>query len=234
MINFLHPKIWLLCFLALSANTWAGDRPYIATSTAVAEEDDDGVWSVATGYQQLGANQTVSGSLEYAFNPTTSVQIEFSRKHDSDEVVTEHEAEIEVKHLFNHIARDGWGWGISASLVFAKPQDEVWRQGGVRLNIPYSLSLWEGEGLLHLNAGAIKPIGEELQWTASAAIERKILKGTTLFAELAREGEQTLLHSGVRYWVKREKVAIDFSLQRSQGPNQSADGFVIGFNLFDL
>jgi hypothetical protein len=52
--------------------------------------------------------------------------------------------------------------------------------------------------------------------------------------EVWRQGAQTTWHGGVRYWVKREKLAIDFSLQRVQGTEQRADGFVIGVNLFDL
>jgi len=42
------------------------------------------------------------------------------------------------------------------------------------------------------------------------AIERELFKRTTLFAELAREGEATLLHAGARHWIKREKIALDF------------------------
>ncbi|MEY4882678.1 MAG: hypothetical protein RIS34_532 [Pseudomonadota bacterium] len=61
-----------------------------------------------------------------------------------------------------------------------------------------------------------------------------VAKNTTLFAELALQGKQTLLHSGIRYWVKRDKFAIDASLQRISSNQQSSKGFVIGFNLFDL
>jgi hypothetical protein len=235
MIRFFCSKLPLLsCLFFLSLNTWAGDRPYLATNTAVAEEDDDGVWSVATGLQHVGVNSIASGSVEYAFNPTTSVQFEFTRTRDSDAAATEHEAEIEFKHLFNHIARDGWGWGVSASLIFSRPQDKVWRHGGVAFSVPYSLSLWDGDGLLHLNAGFNKPMDDDVQWKASAAIERKVAKHTTLFAELALQGKQALLHSGIRYWVKRDKFAIDASLQRVSSNQQSSKGFVIGFNLFDL
>ena len=234
MTQFHVNKLLLLAVLSASLNAWAGDRPYLATSTAVAEEDDDGVWSVANAYQQVGINKILSGSVEYAFNPTNSIQFELTHTLDTEADSAGQEAEIEFKHLFNHIARDGWGLGVSASLVFAKPQDEVWRHGGVTLNVPFSLSLWEGDGVFHLNAGAMKPVDENLQWTASAAIERKVAKGTTLFAEIARQGDQNLLHGGVRYWLKKDKVALDFSLQRTQGPDQSAEGFVIGLNLFDL
>jgi len=231
---FISPKWALAGLVCLSAHAWAGDRPYLATTTAVAEDDDDNVWAVASNYQQVGENRISVGSVEYAFNPTNSIQFEITHHRDREADTAEQEVEIEFKHLFNHIARDGWGLGLSTSLIFAKPQDEVWRHGGVALTVPFSLSLWEGEGLLHLNAGVMKPADDVEQWRVSAAIERKVAKNTTLFTELARQGEQTTLHGGVRYWVKREKLAIDFSLQRVQGAEQRADGFVIGLNLFDL
>lgn len=238
----LRNKLLLVSIVAASFNVWAGDRPYISTSTAVAEEDDDNVWAVASSYQKIGNANVLVGSVEYAFNPTNSIQFEFTRTRtrtydsdsESDIDSTEHEAEIEFKHLFNHIARDGWGLGVTASLLFSRPPDDVWRHKGVALNVPFSLALWERSGFLHLNLGATKEIDETLQWNASAAIERKVAKDTTLFAEVGRKGQETLLHGGIRYWVKREKFAIDFSLQRTRDAEQRRDGFVIGFNLFDL
>jgi hypothetical protein len=59
---------------------------------------------------------------------------------------------------------------------------------------------------LHLNAGVTKPRDDKREWGSSVAIERELFKRTTLFAELAREGEATLLHAGARHWIKREKM----------------------------
>lgn len=234
-----HPTgLLALCMVSTlgiwSANGHASDRPYLATSTAVAEDDDDGVWSLESWYQHQRGASVLSASTEYAFNPTTSVQIEVARARDRQEQAAEQELEIEVKHLFRHIARDGWAWGWSASLQFSKTPEQAWRVSGLALSVPYSLSLWDSDGLLHLNAGAVKLVDEKLQWTASAAIERKLAKNTTLFAELARQGAQTMLHGGVRYWVKREKFALDVSLQRSVEASQTRNGVVLGLSVFDL
>lgn len=234
-----HPKgLVALCLLSAmavwSANGHASDRPYLATSTAVAEEDDDSVWSLESWYQHQHGASVLSASAEYAFNPTTSVQLEVARARARQEQATEQELEIEFKHLFRHIARDGWAWGWSASLQFSKTPEQAWRASGLALSAPYSLSLWDSDGLLHLNAGAVKLVDEKLQWTASAAIERKLAKNTTLFAELARQGAQTMLHGGVRYWVKREKFALDISLQRSVEAAQTRNGVVLGVSVFDL
>ena len=53
---------------------------------------------------------------DYRFDPANSVQIELSRQIDRQGQDTGHEVELEFKHLFNRLARDGWGWGISAAL----------------------------------------------------------------------------------------------------------------------
>jgi hypothetical protein len=42
-------------------------------------------------------------------------------------------------------------------------------------------------------------------------------------------GEDTLLNLGVRHWMRRERVAIDISLQRARG-----SGFVIGLSCYGL
>lgn len=229
------PALLALCLLSvLGTGSRASDRPYLATSSAVAEEDDDGVWSLESWYQHQRHAGGQSACAEYAFNPTTSIQFEVVRARDRHEQTTQHEAEVELKHLFQHIARDGWAWGLAASLQFAKTEQRAWRASGLALSLPYSLSLWDSEGLLHLNVGTLKQIGERPQWTATAAIERKVAKNTTLFAELARQGAQTLLHGGVRYWVKRERFALDFSLQRNVEAAEVRHGIVLGFSAFDL
>jgi hypothetical protein len=189
---------------------------------------------VQSGYQRQRGASVLSTSAEYAFNPTTSIQFEIARTRDRREQTTEHELEIEFKHLFKHIARDGWAWGVSASLQFSKTPEQAWRATGLALSVPYSLTLWDSDGLLHLNAGMLKQVDEKLQWNASAAMERKLAKNTTLFAELARQGAQTLLHGGVRYWVKRDTLALDFSLRRSVEAGQTREGVVLSFSVFDL
>ena len=212
----------------------AGDRPYLATSSAAAEEDDDALWSVESWAQRVGSLRTLSIAPEYAFDPTTSLQFEFSRSLDRRTRDTEHSAEIEVKHLFNHIARDGYGWGIVAALAFDKLPGSGWRRGAMSLTLPFTLALGQGDGALHLNAGLSKPRDARRETLLSAAIERQVAKGTTLFAEVAREGDSTLLHGGVRWWLKKEKFALDLAWQRLRAPGSRDSGVVFGVGWYDL
>jgi hypothetical protein len=212
----------------------ANDRPYLATNSAAAEEDDDGVWSVESWATKLGPVRSINIAPEYALNPTTSLQLELGRVRSRDAGESVSLAELEFKHLFNHIARDGYGWGLVASLGAARAGGASWKRDEWGLKLPFSLALWEGDGLLHLNAGVTKPRDDKREWGGSVAIERELFKRTTLFAEIAREGEATLLHAGVRHWIKREKLALDFSLQRLRADGVRESGAVIGIGWYDL
>ena len=95
------------------------------------------------------------------------------------------------------------------------------------------MSLWDGEGLLHVNAGFTR-LREQRAWISALALEREVWKRTVLFAEIAHTGDATLLHTGVRYWIKREKWALDFSLQRARVDNGYHNGGVIGIGWYEL
>jgi hypothetical protein len=65
-------------------------------------------------------------------------------------------------------------------------------------------------------------------------IERELFKRTLFFAELAREGEVTFMQIGARHWLRRDKLAIDFSLQQQRADGGRASGFVVGLGWYDL
>jgi len=160
----------------------ASDRPYLLTSTAAAEEDDDQVWSFESWWQHAGSHQGFNLAPEYAFNPTTSVQLELSRANGGGAA-----AEAEVKHLFNHIGRDGWGWGMHLTLAAARGGDESPTQYGASAKLLCSLALFDGDALLHLNAGFDKARGERHEWVASAAFEHQLPWRSFAFAQVGRE-----------------------------------------------
>ncbi len=223
----------LALFAALLAPAaCADDRPFLATTSAAAEEDDDQVWSIETTWQRLGAARGVSVAVEYAFNPTTSLQLELER--DRADGSTLRGASLEFKHLFNHIARDGFGWGIDAELLFERAAAQGWRRVGVALTAPLTFQIMQGAALLHVNAGVFKPSGAPREWMRSVAIQGEAWRRTVLFAEAAAQGEQRLLHAGVRWWIQREKLALDVSVQRVREGGQRESGVVLGLAWYDL
>jgi hypothetical protein len=228
------PRCLVALLLACAAAPAFADRPFLATDSAAAEEDDDNVWSVESWFERRGNVRTLRIAPEYAFDPTTSVQLTASRSRDRAARETAHEIEFEVKHLFNHIARDGYGMGVVAALAWDKAGASGWRRSSASLNLPFTWSFAERSASLHLNGGVGKAVGERRAWTRSVALEGQIARRTTLFAELARDGSEKLVHAGVRHWLQREKLAFDLSWQRVRAQEGGAGGVVVGIGFYDL
>jgi hypothetical protein len=218
----------------VATSALAADRPFLATNSAAAEEDNDQVWSLETTLQRLGPARAATLAVEYAFDPITSLQLEFGRGHDRSADTSASAVEIEFKHLFNHIARDGWGLGIAISLGFTRQSGAGWRSDELRATVPWTLSLWQGDGALHVNAGINKPNSARRRWTSSLAFERQLLKHTTGLVELARASATTLTHAGIRHWIRRDRLALDLSLQRARESARRDAGLVIGVGWYDL
>jgi len=223
----------LTVLLSCMSFAWCADRPYLVTNSAAAEEDEEQVWSVENWYRSAGAQRSLTVAPEYAFDPLNSLQVEFRRTLDR-EGVNGHELEVEYKHLFNHIARDGYGWGVVAALDMVRPQGGPWTRSAVSLALPFSLQVAEGSGLLHLNLGVSKPRDERRVFTGALAAEREVFRRTTLFAEWARDEDGRLLHGGVRYWIKRETLAVDLAWQRVRSDDSRGSGVVLGIAWYDL
>ena len=221
----------VLCCCAAQAS----DRPFLSTNSAAAEEDDDNVWSVENSAFTQRSLRGFAIAPEYAFDPVNTLQFELSVQRDRSTRETAQSAGLEAKHLFNHIARDGWAWGLVASIDFGRVTGQGWRLADVGLKLPWSLAFAEGDGLLHLNAGVVKPQDARREFTASAALEYRVTRRSTLFAELAREGDQKLVHGGLRQWLRKDKLALDVGVYRSrESVARGETGFVIGLGFYDL
>ncbi len=222
-----------VALLAIGGSAAANDRPFASARTAVSEEDDAQTWSFESWVQRYGGVRGFSIEPEYTFTPSTSVQLELTRRVDRAGDETGHEAEVEFKHLFNAIARDGWGWGISASLAAERSRGSERTTRSLTVKLPFSLALWDGAGYLHVNAGITKANDAPRAWDRSIAIEREVLRRTHAFAEYARDGDSRFAQAGLRYWVQREKVAIDFALQQQRSEGRKGSGFILGVGLYD-
>jgi hypothetical protein len=225
-------QFWLAA--ALCAAVWppaaqANDRPFLLTSSAAAEEDDDQVWAIETWRQRVGSQHVLNVAPEYAFNPTTSIQFELSRSSEKANGL-----EVEFKHLFNHIGREGWGWGLNVSLGMGSADGSGWKPHGLAVKLPYTLQLRDGEALLHVNAGLQKQRDERREWVASAAFEHKLPWRSLAFVEVGREDRQTLWHAGARHWIQRDKLALDISVQQLRGGGGKTSGVVVGVAWYDL
>jgi hypothetical protein len=227
-------SLWLCVSTAfVGAPAWSNDRPFQVARTAVLE-DDEHVWSFESWGQRLGSVRGLSIEPEYTFEAGTSVQFELSRFIDRRGAETGHEAEVEFKQVFNNVARDGWGWGLSASLAGERTHESDGTVPSFGLKLPVSIALGEGGGFLHLNVGIDKTRDARRTWMTGVGIERELLKRTLFFAEIAREDNATFAQVGARHWLKRDKLAIDFSLQQRRADGTRASGFIIGLGWYDL
>lgn len=210
----------------------ANDRPFQNARTAL-EEDDAGTWSFEFWVQRRGSVRGLSFEPEYGFTTQTSVQMELTRLLDRHDQETGQEAEIEFKHVFNNLARDGWGAGVSLAL-----SHEHTRWDGntrtVAFKLPLSLALGDDSRLLHLNVGRLRSTGAAWETTVSAAYEFDLRPRWRGYAEAARQGEERFAQVGVRHWLRKEKLALDFSLQQSRFSGERANGFILGVGWYDL
>ena len=223
-----------LCLAVFAIACRAADRPYIVANSGAAEEDEEQVWAVENWVRQAGHQKSFTIAPEYAFSPDNSLQAEFRRVLDRDRG-NGHEIEIEFKHLFNRIAREGWGWGVVLALDMERPEGGPWTHAATSLSLPLTLQLDEAsKSLLHLNLGVAKPKEERRVFTGVIAAEREVWRRTSLFAEAARDREGRLLHAGVRHWIKRERLAVDLAWQRVRSDELRGSGIVLGLAWYDL
>jgi hypothetical protein len=222
---------------ALAATAARADRPFIAVTGAAAEEDDDRMWSATAAVERRRAATQLGVSAEYAFDPVSSVELSIgrSRLRDAGASSTETELEFEFKQLFNHIARDGWGWGVALG-TGARRQGGGWRGGAWSLVVPVSLQWGEGgAALVHANAGLVREVGERRASLLALGIEGEVARRVVLFAEAAREGDAKLLHGGARWWLQREKLALDIGIvRRRAGDAAAGTGVTLALSRYDL
>ncbi len=231
MLALLRVGLSVLVILA-GSTAQANDRPFQIARTAVME-DDEQVWSFESWAERRGSVRGLSVEPEYTFSGGYSIQFQLSRYLDRTGEQTGHEAEVELKHIFNHIARDGYGVAVSASLGAERTTEG----GSVRtlgLKLPISIILGEGGPTLHLNPGLSKSSAARWAWTRAVAIEHEVYRRTTAFAELAHEGSLRFAQIGVRHWLRKDRLAVDLAWQQQRSTEGRAPGLILGLGWYDL
>ena len=156
-----------------------------------------------------------------------------------DPTVRSRGAEVEFKHLFTDLARSGLGSGVNIALDWddrsgaqeGSDNGQTWALGATGL-----VSLRPTpDTLVHFNLGAGKEEREGLHARWAVAVEHEIVRRTTLFAEAGSvSSEQRLIHGGVRYWVKRERFAIDVTVGRPYGSPVDNTFITLGIARHDI
>lgn len=224
----------LVLGLAASAAA-AADRPYLITNSAAAEEDEEQVWSVENWLRHSRRGQrSFTVAPEYAFDPVTSMQVEFRRVLERDEA-NGHEIEFEFKRLFTRIERDGIGAGAVLTLDTERQDGRgALKRRAVSLFLPLTVPLGEGAGQIHLNPALSWPRGEPMRTIGAIAAEAQVWRRTQWFGEWGRDAEQALVLTGLRWWIRRERLAVDLAWQRERSEGRTTRGVVLGIAWYDL
>jgi hypothetical protein len=233
----------VLCSLVAAAAV-ASDRPYLAATNAVVDEDDDNVTALESWFELSRRFREFRFEPEYNFDPRNAVRIELGISSDRrfEDVVRRRGAEVEFKHFFTDLARTGYGTGVIVALdwddrrgggeSFERPAEHRWGIGGAGLMSLRPMP----DTLLHINLGGVKESGEGARARWALAVEHAIVRRTTLFAEAgATAGDERLIHGGVRHWIKRERFAVDLTVGRRRGGEVPPSTFItLGIALQDL
>jgi len=226
----------------LAAVALASDRPYLATTSAVADEDDDNMIALESWIEAARRFGDFRFEPEYNFDPRNAVRVELGISQDRrfDPEVRSRGAEVEYKHLFTDLARSGYGTGVIVGVDWddhsgpieglANAAGHTWSLGVVGLTTLRPTP----DTLLHLNLGAGIESGEGARVRWAVAVEHEIVSRTMLFAEAGTAGEQRLIHGGMRHWIKRDRFAVDLTVGRRYGEPIDSTFITIGIALQDI
>lgn len=218
----------------------ADDRPFLRTGTAIVEDDDERVFELH-GVVLAGKRFQGPGlQLEYSFSPTFSMEVEWSRIRDKVEGESSREIGLGFRMAWIDPARDGWGLATRFSVERERESDDGWDRPEWKGVLAYSLPWSDRTAWLHANVGIRYQSADagERRWTGlwSLAVQKEISRQTALFAEAAgaQGGADRLLQIGLRQWVRREKVALDFSVGRQFDSGARSNFVVLGLSIYDI
>ena len=103
--------------------------------------------------------------------------------------------------------------------------------------MPVSWRNETGSTLAHATLGYAKPKGDDGFATWALAAEHEFAPRNVVFAELASDtsdDKETLVHGGLRHWIKPNKVALDMTVGRWKGESESRNFVTVGMSFFDL
>ena len=236
--------------IGIAHPVFANERPSVNLYTAVPDADDDNTWEVNTWTIQSRRSTSFTVAPEYNFSPTFSVELELGWEKNKFTKDREKLISLEFTKILLDPARTrlglgefGFGLGIAG---FVDWERDSATGGGFKhrrssLLVPMALQLPNRAGVFHLNLGAEALMADKTRLSWGLGFERFVVKSTQIFFEVAgRSAEYRFAHTGVRYWAKKEKVALDISVGRRQpigigaGAHAGESFLRIGIGLYDL
>jgi hypothetical protein len=212
----------------------ATERPFVLAGTAIQEDDDERVFELTSWAEKGRGLKALNAELQYSFVPDFSVELGWGRR--LLRVEDEREAETELEAGLRKVLRDParHGLGVAFTLeVEAQREREGWRYAATTAMLPLS---WQwGPVWTHLSAGLQHERHEGVQPLAALALLGRVSRSADLFGEWAAVRQRSgLAQAGLRWWLRRDRVALEISALRRRDGGEHFDALMLGLSLFDL
>jgi hypothetical protein len=218
----------------------ADDRPFLRTTRAVVEDDDERVFEFTATHVTAKKQRSTSVQLEYSFSPTLSVELELGHQRDRIEGISEREQGLGLRMSWVDPAREGWGLATKFGVERERESGDEWAQPQWSGVMAFSMPVADKSVWVHANVGArYNPqTSGAARWTGlwSLGAEKPLNRRASLFAEVAgaSDGRDRIAQVGLRQWLKREKVAVDVGVGRQFANDIRGNFLAVSLSLYDL
>jgi hypothetical protein len=234
----------LPCLLALLAGTAQADAPFLRLETATVEHDDERNFELAMLASRSKAEQSRQFVVEYNIHPLLGVELELGSSRSRLEPEREREVELGLRYVLVDHNRDDWGLALKFSAEWEREYEEEgrspWKFSGPTVLAAFVLPLADNRVRLHANVGMTHRRLEEenrRQRLWGLGVEAHLTPTLVAFAEHAvRRRQDRMDHAGLRWWVQREKVAVQWSASRTRdaASGERVSGVHVGITFSDL
>ncbi|WP_342130960.1 hypothetical protein [Hydrogenophaga sp. OTU3427] len=224
---------------ALAPWARAGDGPFLHTTTAVVEDDDERVFEFSTTLVNQRHQRGWRTQLGYSFSPTLSAELELGREWEKGATGSERELGVGLWQAWLDPAREGWGLASSIELEWARATGSPWQRPALNAVLAASLPLLDHTLWLHANLGARNAPGDEhRRWDGlwSVAAQYKLARRTETFIETGgtTRGSERSTQLGLRQWLVREKIAADIGIGRRLADGERHRFVAMRLSFFDI
>jgi hypothetical protein len=215
----------------------AQDAPFLRLHTAVVEDDDERNFEMGLRLSRTREEREFEARLEYNFSPLFQAEVQLAWASERGEPGRERELQLELRHVLVDHRREDWGLAVRLSAGWAHRPGGTWgsKEQGAALAFTWPIAAQRVNLHANLGLGRIRDDGTRKVWGLGA--DGALTRSVVLFGEMgSRVAVDRLVHGGVRWWLQREKVALDTSLSRTRerATGEAVRGVHVGLNFYDL
>lgn len=234
------PVVLALAVAGFGTAAQADDRPFLRTTTAVVEDDDERAFEWSASHLNGPKERSTQWQLGYSFSPTLSVEAELGQVRDKTDDLSSREQGLGLWMSWIDPARQGWGLATQLRVERERESGASWEEPQWKGVLAFSVPLAEKTAWLHANVGMRhqSPSNGLRRWASlwSVAAQKELNRRFELFAEWAgtQDRRDQLAQAGVRHWIKREKLAIDIGAGRQFAENRRGHFAVVSLSVLDI